>query len=79
MWEGRSLEYPVGQLFFSGDALSPSVMSSVTRGKHMVSVFNELGLTAACIGNHDFDFGVVSAFPLPKYESALTDAHLGPT
>jgi hypothetical protein len=46
-------------LFFSGDALSPSVMSSVTRGKHMVSVFNELGLTAACIGNHDFDFGTV--------------------
>jgi len=44
-------------LLFSGDALSPSVMSSVTRGKHIVGVFNELGVSAACIGNHDFDFG----------------------
>lgn len=30
----------------------------MTKGKHMVPVLNELGIDAATIGNHDFDFGV---------------------
>jgi 5'-nucleotidase len=43
---------------FSGDALSPSLMSTFTKGKHMVSALNACGIQAACLGNHDLDFGV---------------------
>ena len=42
---------------FSGDVFAPSLMSTVTKGKHMVKYLNMMGITAACIGNHDFDFG----------------------
>ena len=45
-------------LFFSGDAFSPSSLSLVTKGRQMVPLLNRLGISAACIGNHDFDFGV---------------------
>ncbi|KAL8856819.1 MAG: hypothetical protein Q9178_006535 [Gyalolechia marmorata] len=47
---------------FSGDAYNPSLESSVTKGAHMVPVLNGLmgkeGRGAACVGNHDLDFGV---------------------
>nr|POF15376.1 protein 5nuc [Quercus suber] len=38
--------------FFSGDAFNPSLESSVTKA------LNSLRTTAACLGNHDLDFGV---------------------
>lgn len=46
-----------GLTLFSGDALNPSIESSVTRGAHMVEILNAMSIDAACIGNHDFDFG----------------------
>ena len=45
-------------LLFSGDCYNPSLMSTVTRGKHMVPILNELGIRCSVYGNHDFDFGV---------------------
>ncbi|CAG8798940.1 24427_t:CDS:2, partial [Gigaspora rosea] len=45
-------------VFFSGDAFNPSVESSVSKGAHMVPAMNAFGIDAACLGNHDFDFGV---------------------
>lgn len=45
-------------ILFSGDALSPSVMSSVFKGEQMIAAFNQLGLNAATYGNHEFDFGL---------------------
>eukprot|EP00735_Rhodelphis_limneticus_P011357 TRINITY_DN4444_c0_g1::TRINITY_DN4444_c0_g1_i1::g.7254::m.7254 TRINITY_DN4444_c0_g1::TRINITY_DN4444_c0_g1_i1::g.7254 ORF type:complete len:930 (-),score=263.40,sp/P29240/5NTD_DIPOM/25.46/4e-33,5_nucleotid_C/PF02872.13/1.3e-33,EF-hand_7/PF13499.1/3.4e-13,EF-hand_1/PF00036.27/2.1e-05,EF-hand_1/PF00036.27/0.009,EF-hand_6/PF13405.1/2.5e-05,EF-hand_6/PF13405.1/0.43,EF-hand_8/PF13833.1/0.34,EF-hand_8/PF13833.1/0.00049,EF-hand_5/PF13202.1/0.0098,EF-hand_5/PF13202.1/0.21,Metallophos/PF00149.23/0.0064,SP len=45
-------------LLFSGDAFSPSLMSTVTKGKQMVPVLNQLAINYALIGNHDFDFGM---------------------
>ncbi|QIW97667.1 hypothetical protein AMS68_003185 [Peltaster fructicola] len=44
--------------FFSGDAFNPSLESTITKGKHMVPVLNNLGTHVACLGNHDLDFGV---------------------
>ena len=44
-------------ILFSGDAFSPSTMSSVFKGRQMVDVFNHLGLDYASYGNHEFDFG----------------------
>ena len=42
---------------FGGDLISPSLMSSLTRGKHMIAVMNAIGVQAAVPGNHEFDFG----------------------
>jgi 2',3'-cyclic-nucleotide 2'-phosphodiesterase (5'-nucleotidase family) len=39
-------------LLFSGDALSPSLLSTITRGAHMAPVLNALRVDAACLGNH---------------------------
>lgn len=35
---------------FSGDAYNPSLESSVTKGRHMVPVLNNLRTDAACVG-----------------------------
>lgn len=45
-------------VFFSGDAFNPSMLSIILKGRQMIDALNELNITAACIGNHDFDFGV---------------------
>ncbi|KAJ9326865.1 hypothetical protein DTO027B5_4691 [Paecilomyces variotii] len=44
--------------FFSGDALNPCLESTVTKGRHMIPFLNNAGTDVACVGNHDFDFGV---------------------
>ncbi|PSC74575.1 5 -C-terminal domain-containing [Micractinium conductrix] len=45
-------------LLFSGDALSPSLLSTMTQGKQMIEALNCFGVDAACVGNHDFDHGL---------------------
>ncbi len=35
---------------FSGDAYNPSLESSVTKGRHMVPVLNNLETAVACVG-----------------------------
>jgi len=35
---------------FSGDAYNPSLESSVTKGRHMVPILNNLETDAACVG-----------------------------
>jgi 5'-nucleotidase / UDP-sugar diphosphatase len=41
----------------AGDTLSPSPMSSLDEGQHMIELFNEAGLDYFVPGNHEFDFG----------------------
>lgn len=41
----------------AGDTLSPSLLSSVDSGAHMIALFNDLGLDAFVPGNHEFDLG----------------------
>ncbi|CAL4118663.1 unnamed protein product, partial [Meganyctiphanes norvegica] len=45
-------------VFFCGDILFPSIMSTVTKGEQMVTVMKHLGIHCAVYGNHDFDFGL---------------------
>jgi 5'-nucleotidase len=45
-------------ILFSGDALNPSLMSTVTLGHQMIPILNAIGVHCALYGNHDFDFGV---------------------
>lgn len=42
---------------FAGDAISPSLMSGIDKGAHMIGLLNRLGLAAMALGNHEFDFG----------------------
>jgi 2',3'-cyclic-nucleotide 2'-phosphodiesterase (5'-nucleotidase family) len=36
--------------FFSGDAFNPSLESTITKGRHMVSFLNRAGTDVACVG-----------------------------
>ena len=40
-----------------GDFLSPSVLSTYLKGRHMVAVLDAVGVDAVTFGNHEFDFG----------------------
>jgi len=53
-------------VLFSGDAFSPSAMSTITLGAHMPPILNTLNIKAACLGNHDLDFGLPACQALVK-------------
>lgn len=42
---------------FGGDLISPSLLSGITKGKHMIELMNAIGLDVAVLGNHEFDHG----------------------
>lgn len=42
---------------FAGDALSPSMLSSLDKGAHIVDLLNRVKLDVFAPGNHEFDFG----------------------
>ncbi|KMY92833.1 uncharacterized protein Dsimw501_GD10747, isoform A [Drosophila simulans] len=45
-------------VLFSGDAFSPSMLSTFTQGEQMIPVLNTVGTHCAVFGNHDFDHGL---------------------
>jgi 5'-nucleotidase len=59
-----SAERPL--ILFSGDAFNPSAISTITKGKHMVPVLNDLGTHVSVMGNHDLDFGLDNYLELVK-------------
>lgn len=44
-------------LVHAGDAISPSLMSGIDQGAHMIKLLNALPLDLMVPGNHEFDFG----------------------
>ena len=42
---------------FGGDMISPSLLSGLDRGAHMIALANAIGFDFAVPGNHEFDFG----------------------
>lgn len=52
------LESPHTLLVLAGDTISPSIASSVSKGAHVIAVWNAVGLDVAVPGNHEFDFGM---------------------
>jgi 5'-nucleotidase len=50
-------ESPNTLFLLAGDTISPSVASTIFRGKQMIAAWNAIGLDYACLGNHEFDFG----------------------
>jgi 2',3'-cyclic-nucleotide 2'-phosphodiesterase (5'-nucleotidase family) len=45
-------------VLFAGDTMSPSLWSSQFKGLQMVDAHNAIGVDFACLGNHEFDFGI---------------------
>ena len=45
-------------ILFSGDCFSPSLMSVITKGAQMPPILNAIGVQAAVLGNHEFDWGL---------------------
>jgi 5'-nucleotidase / UDP-sugar diphosphatase len=52
---------PTTFLFDSGDVFTGQAISTMTRGKALVDMWNAIGFDAACLGNHEFDYGVDGA------------------
>ncbi len=48
-------------LLDGGDQFQGSIDSNLEEGRPMVRFFNQLGYTAAAIGNHEFDFGPIGS------------------
>ena len=44
-------------LVHSGDTLSPSLLSGIDKGAHIIDLLNHLGVDMMVPGNHEFDFG----------------------
>lgn len=47
----KSFEHEDPCVLFSGDFLAPSLLSTSTKGAHMVSFFNQMNIKAMCLGN----------------------------
>ena len=52
-------------LFDSGDMWQGTPESNLREGAPVVAAYNELGYTAAAVGNHEFDFGPVGPATTP--------------
>nr|XP_024218519.1 uncharacterized protein LOC112211301 [Halyomorpha halys] len=70
-------------VLFSGDALSPSMLSTTNKGAQMIPVLNEVGTSCAVFGNHEFDFGLevlskrISETTFPWLMSNVVDNETG--
>ena len=42
---------------FGGDMISPSLLSGLDNGEHIIQLANAIGFDVAVLGNHEFDFG----------------------
>jgi len=61
----------------AGDFLSPSVLSSLDRGRGMVQVLNAVGIEFACLGNHEADVGLKALRKrLGEFEATLINSNV---
>jgi 5'-nucleotidase / UDP-sugar diphosphatase len=67
-------------LAHGGDTLSPSLMSGLDRGAHIIALTNMIAPDIFAVGNHEFDFGKATFFQrmreatFPLYGANLRDA-----
>ncbi len=59
-------------LLDGGDMFQGTLESNLAEGAHVIRAYNEIGYTAAAVGNHEFDFG--PAGPAATPSSAADDA-----
>lgn len=49
---------PNSLVLFAGDTMSPALWSFQLKGLQMIDAHNALGVDYACLGDHEFDFGI---------------------
>ena len=54
-WEKAGAEHSI--FVHAGDAYSPSLLSSMDKGKSTVDMLNDVGVDYMVLGNHEWDFG----------------------
>ena len=54
---GAEAEGGLAVATFGGDMISPSLLSGIDKGAHMIDLANAVGFDVAVLGNHEFDFG----------------------
>lgn len=70
-------EFPGAFLFDSGDVFEGPAISTLTRGQALIDLFHEMGYDAACLGNHEFDYGIQPAADYIREENyPVLDANL---
>ena len=63
----------------AGDSLSPSLLSGIDQGAHIVELLNAVGIDVFVPGNHEFDFGAevfrerMAALDMTKLAGNLTE------
>lgn len=57
-WKTVAKSLGPGTITCGGDVYGPSLLSTVTKGKHVPELLRSLGVSFCCIGNHDLDFGL---------------------
>ena len=68
----------------SGDTISPSLLSGLDKGKHIVDILNAMEVDVLVPGNHEFDFGPeifrerVAEMSFPVVASNLSEADGSP-
>lgn len=63
---------------FSGDFVGPSLMSSISKGAHMIEVLNIIGTDYGTFGNHEVDYGYQSLLDrLDGVDTDINDPKLG--
>ena len=53
-------------LLHAGDLVQGSPVSTIFRGEPIYELANLLGFDAACLGNHEFDYGWAQAASFPR-------------
>lgn len=53
-------------ILFSGNFVSRSDISCITKGQHMIDIMNKLGIKCGVLGTHDFDFGENNLYKMIK-------------
>jgi len=56
---------PATVMALAGDLISPTAVSTLLRGQHMIAGMNAVGLDVATFGNHEFDFGPAGPHTTP--------------
>ena len=64
--EARAADGGAVLLIDAGDMWQGTLESNLSEGAVMVAAYNQLGYTAAALGNHEFDYGPAGPLPMPK-------------
>ncbi|MCH9695322.1 MAG: hypothetical protein K0U72_12500 [Gammaproteobacteria bacterium] len=56
-------------LIDAGDMWQGTIESNLNEGAAVVDAYNAMGVAAAAIGNHEFDFGPAGPAPIPESET----------